>query len=151
MGLANIFSMIKNCPPWHLLNQADELRKIVVYIGAKPENKHEILCGAALAEQLIFSALNGWLRPSRATEDNRFDYWCLSSYLHHRQTSLIKPINPWQTEKWHANEILLVLLALYNQRDHEPGTLGYELLNFLEGWADFLISEIHSRRTMASG
>lgn len=152
MEKLNISGLIKQVPEWHLLKRAEELCKIIALLEAKCPSVAERRCSAILAEGLIFSAMRAYHWPGSATEDNRFDMWHLLPYLHHRALAYGNPeaehrlASSW----WPLEDFSKILLSLYMQRDQAPGMKNYELIKFLGEWSDFLIAEVHVRRTQAS-
>lgn len=148
MKPANIPGLIKKCPDWHLLKRADEVNKVIAHLALEIPNKNGILCAAGIAENVIFSALNANYHPGTASEDNRFDLWCLLSYLHDLgKGSGIEAARWTEAEAWYLDQLLRILLSLHCQRNLAPGTTDYDLLKFLGGLVDFLQAQVHSRRT----
>lgn len=152
MELQNIPSLIKQCPIYHLLQRTFELNEAIKLFAEKRQSIEEISRGIHAVMDFIFSGLNAWLRPDRAVEGNFHDYRCLLPYLHQRAIKYGGPKTAGD-EKKYVNEILIILLTLQDQQRQPclPNIFDYELINFLEGWADFLLGEAHYRRVTANG
>ena len=71
MEQRSISGLIKEVPAWHLLQRASDLSKIALVL--QKGGLCEMKCGACLAEDIIYSALEAFYNPGRAGEANQFD------------------------------------------------------------------------------
>jgi hypothetical protein len=147
MEQRSISGLIKEVPAWHLLQRASDLSKIALVL--QKGGLCEMKCGACLAEDIIYSALEAFYNPGRAGEANQFDMRHFFAYLHSRVPEESRAAGLASDSHWYICEIIRILLALNKRKNQEDAISGFDEAKFLGDWADFLLAEIHFRRTQS--
>ena len=147
MEQRSISGLIKKVPAWHLLQRASDLNKIVLLL--QKSGLCEMKCGACLAEDIIYSALKAFYNLGYATEVNQFDMRHFFAYLHSRVPEESRAAGLESDSHWYICEIIRILLALNKKKNQEDAISGFDEAKFLGDLADFLLAEVHFRRTQS--
>ncbi len=147
MEQQSISGLIKKVPVGHLLQCANNLNKIALLL--QKGGLCEMKCGACWAEEIIYSALEAFYNPGCATEANQFDMSHFFAYLHSLVPEAGRAAGLESDSHWYLGEIIRILLALNRRKNQETEISGFDEAKFLGNWADFLLAEVHFRRTQS--